>query len=214
VCFDVEQDTRQLTLIVADNGAGGADLEGGTGLAGLRNRIEALGGTLVIASPPGEGTRLEARIPMAPWRHPDEPMLEFGFEGDNGLGEDLIRRVISGRKRATVSLAREWDLEGGPPRIGQRLPVLDHHGLRRATVEVTRVAALPLAHIGEDIVDATSAGTATTEGWRAEQRRFYDGCRDEIAVLLGQPGWRLTEDEPMVITWFKLVPDPEAEGAA
>jgi signal transduction histidine kinase/uncharacterized protein YhfF len=214
VCFDVEQDTRQLTLIVSDDGAGGADLEGGTGLAGLRNRIEALGGTLVISSPPGEGTRLEARIPMAPWRHPDEPMLEFGYEGDGGLGEDLIRRVLSGRKRATVSLAREWELEGGPPRIGQQLPVLDHHGLRRATVEVTRVAALPLAQIGEDIIDATNAGTATTEDWRAEQRRFYDGCRDEIAVLLGQPGWRLTEDEPMVITWFKLVPDPPAEGGA
>jgi uncharacterized protein YhfF len=117
--------------------------------------------------------------------------------------------VVSGRKTATVSLAREWDLEGGTPRIGQRLPVLDHHGVRRATVEVTRVAALPLALIGEDIVDATSAGTETVEEWRAEQRRFYDGCRDEIAVLLGQPGWRLSEDEPMVITWFALVDEED-----
>ena len=209
VTVDVEQDTRLLVLVVADDGRGGAHLDGGTGLTGLRNRVEALGGTLEIASPPGGGTRLEARIPMAPWRDPEEPMLEFGFEGDGGLGEELIGRVVSGRKTATVSLAREWDLEGGTPRIGQRLPVLDHHGVRRATVEVTRVAALPLALIGEDIVDATSAGTETVEEWRAEQRRFYDGCRDEIAVLLGQPGWRLSEDEPMVITWFALVDEED-----
>jgi signal transduction histidine kinase/uncharacterized protein YhfF len=208
--FDVEQDTRWMLLTVADDGDGGADLERGTGLAGLRNRVEALGGTLEVVSPPGGGTRLQARIPTAPWRHPDEPMLEFGYEGDGGLGEDLIARIVAGRKRATVSVAREWDLEGGPPRIGQQLPVLDHHGVRRATVVVTRVASLALADIGEEVVDATSAGTATVEEWRAEQRRFYDGCRDEIAVLLGQPGWRLTEDEPMVITWFDVVDDDEA----
>ena len=41
--------------------------------------------------------------------------------------------------------------------------------------------------------------------WRETQWRFYEGCRDEIAVLLGEPGWRLSEDEPMVITWFRLV---------
>jgi signal transduction histidine kinase/uncharacterized protein YhfF len=208
VTFDLGQDSRRLTIAVADDGDGGADLERGTGLTGLRSRVEALGGELEVTSPPGQGTRLEARIPLAPWRHPDEPMLEFGYEGDGGLGEELIQRVLEGRKKATVSLAREWDLEGGSPKIGQQLPVLDHHGVRRATVEVTRVFALPLGHIGDDVVDAASAGLSTAKDWQAEQRRFYDGCRDEIAVLLGQPGWRLTEDEPMVITWFKLVAEP------
>ena len=47
--------------------------------------------------------------------------------------------------------------------------------------------------------------TATVDEWRETQWRFYEGCRDEIAVLLGEPGWRLSEDEPMVITWFRLV---------
>ena len=43
---------------------------------------------------------------------------------------------------------------------------------------------------------------ATVDEWHALQRAFYDGCRDEVALLLGEPGWRLTDDEPMVVTWF------------
>jgi PAS domain S-box-containing protein len=48
---------------VADDGVGGADERGGTGLRGLCDRVEALGGTLDLVSPPGAGTTLRARIP-------------------------------------------------------------------------------------------------------------------------------------------------------
>jgi signal transduction histidine kinase len=47
-----------LELSVRDNGAGGADLNQGTGFLGLTDRIEALGGRLEITSPVGEGTSL------------------------------------------------------------------------------------------------------------------------------------------------------------
>ena len=50
---------------VADDGLGGADPAGGSGLRGLADRIEALGGTLLVESPPGLGTRLRAEIPCA-----------------------------------------------------------------------------------------------------------------------------------------------------
>ena len=52
-----------LRLVVADDGIGGATLAGGTGLTGLTDRVEAQGGTLLIHSPAGAGTRLEAAIP-------------------------------------------------------------------------------------------------------------------------------------------------------
>ena len=57
--------TEDETVVVEvlDNGVGGADEEG-SGLRGLVDRIEALGGTLVLASPAGGGTRLVARIPL------------------------------------------------------------------------------------------------------------------------------------------------------
>ena len=50
---------------IADDGVGGADASRGTGLRGLADRIEAQGGVLVVSSPPGEGTRLLAVVPLA-----------------------------------------------------------------------------------------------------------------------------------------------------
>jgi signal transduction histidine kinase len=51
---------------VVDNGGGGADTELGTGLRGLADRVEALGGRLRVWSPAGGGTRLRAEIPCGP----------------------------------------------------------------------------------------------------------------------------------------------------
>jgi signal transduction histidine kinase len=53
-----------LHLEVRDDGVGGAATEG-SGLLGLRDRVEALGGRVEIASPPGAGTRLAATLPLA-----------------------------------------------------------------------------------------------------------------------------------------------------
>lgn len=49
---------------VADDGVGGADPNGGSGLCGLRDRVEALDGRLVVDSPPGHGTLVRAELPV------------------------------------------------------------------------------------------------------------------------------------------------------
>ena len=49
---------------VDDDGLGGADPARGTGLRGLADRVEALGGALHVDSPAGGGTRLAAEIPL------------------------------------------------------------------------------------------------------------------------------------------------------
>jgi PAS domain S-box-containing protein len=49
---------------VRDDGVGGADAAGGSGLRGLADRVEALGGRLAVESPPGRGTRVVADIPL------------------------------------------------------------------------------------------------------------------------------------------------------
>jgi signal transduction histidine kinase len=51
-----------LVLEIADEGPGGADAAG-SGLTGLRSRVEALDGTLAISSPPGGGTTVRAELP-------------------------------------------------------------------------------------------------------------------------------------------------------
>jgi signal transduction histidine kinase len=53
-----------LALVLRDDGVGGADPSRGSGLIGLRDRVEALGGTISVASPPGEGTVLDVRLPI------------------------------------------------------------------------------------------------------------------------------------------------------
>lgn len=54
-----------LVVEVADDGRGGARVESGTGLRGLADRVEAYGGRLDVASPPGGGTRVRAELPCA-----------------------------------------------------------------------------------------------------------------------------------------------------
>jgi PAS domain S-box-containing protein len=67
----VEVDTAEgapgngvLRVAVRDDGVGGADLTGGTGLVGLKDRVEALGGTIEIESARGKGTALRATLPI------------------------------------------------------------------------------------------------------------------------------------------------------
>jgi signal transduction histidine kinase/limonene-1,2-epoxide hydrolase len=54
-----------LDLVVRDNGIGGADASRGSGLTGLVDRVEALGGTIDIVSPNSGGTRLHAHLPTS-----------------------------------------------------------------------------------------------------------------------------------------------------
>ena len=54
----------QVAAIVEDNGVGGADPTRGSGLRGLADRVEALGGRLRIESPTGAGTRPAATLPI------------------------------------------------------------------------------------------------------------------------------------------------------
>ena len=63
VSVDVAVTGDTVAVTIADDGVGGADAGQGSGLAGLIDRVEAVGGRLEITSPPGEGTRLSARLP-------------------------------------------------------------------------------------------------------------------------------------------------------
>jgi signal transduction histidine kinase len=62
-----------LTLSVSDDGIGGADPSGGSGIIGLKDRVEALGGTISVLSPPGHGTTLRVQLPADPIAVPTPP---------------------------------------------------------------------------------------------------------------------------------------------
>jgi signal transduction histidine kinase len=65
VTIDVARANGEVVVEVVDNGVGGADTEGGSGLRGLADRVEALGGRLRVWTPHGGGTRVRAEIPCA-----------------------------------------------------------------------------------------------------------------------------------------------------
>ena len=61
---EAEAADRAVRLAVRDDGAGGADPDHGSGLVGLRDRVEAIGGRLEVTSPLGGGTTLRVTIPV------------------------------------------------------------------------------------------------------------------------------------------------------
>jgi len=62
----VDAEADRTVVEVADDGVGGATVEGSTGLRGLADRMAALGGRLTVESPPGGGTLVRAEIPTTP----------------------------------------------------------------------------------------------------------------------------------------------------
>ena len=66
ITVTVERDRADgaLCLQIADNGVGGAEFSGGTGLLGLKDRVEALGGRVDLHSPRGAGTDLRVTLPL------------------------------------------------------------------------------------------------------------------------------------------------------
>ncbi|MGH2762725.1 MAG: sensor histidine kinase, partial [Thermoleophilaceae bacterium] len=70
VHIDIDTLDDCVRISIRDDGVGGADPAQGSGLIGLADRVEALGGRLTITSPPGAGTSLVASIPLdngTPW---------------------------------------------------------------------------------------------------------------------------------------------------
>jgi signal transduction histidine kinase len=77
-----------LQVLVRDDGIGGADPSRGSGLTGLADRVEALGGTIDISSHPGTGTRILAELPATDGRP--------AGAGNPVTAVDLIRPIDDG----------------------------------------------------------------------------------------------------------------------
>ena len=75
-----------LRVWVRDDGRGGADPHGGSGLAGLTDRVDALGGRLWLHSPPGAGTTVRAELPL---RQAAPPRRGFGCSCDSSARPTL-----------------------------------------------------------------------------------------------------------------------------
>ena len=66
VTVDIEAADNVLRIGVQDDGVGGAEFARGSGLVGLRDRVEALGGRIALQSKRGAGTSLSVELPLSP----------------------------------------------------------------------------------------------------------------------------------------------------
>jgi signal transduction histidine kinase len=114
-----------LNLVITDNGVGGANSQKGSGLIGLQDRVEALGGRMRITSPPHHGTSMHVRIPL-------DVSDERVAASSAGPSPATVRRPVS-RKPDLVDLVKvgvgqrilraELRVEVGAG--GERFPVCD-----------------------------------------------------------------------------------------
>jgi signal transduction histidine kinase len=75
VLVELDSDDGLVRLDIRDDGVGGADPARGSGLVGLTDRVEALGGSIRVRSQPGDGTRITAELPLKlePVGNPGQP---------------------------------------------------------------------------------------------------------------------------------------------
>jgi signal transduction histidine kinase len=118
----VEPHDGELIVTVSDDGVGGAELDGGSGLQGLEDRVGALAGTIGVDSGPGEGTTVRATIPLA---GPVELPSLGGMPGRPVLSDEeaeqlQARRVAALRMRTSILaiialvVVAVWALTGSP----------------------------------------------------------------------------------------------------
>ncbi len=179
-----------LCVEVRDDGVGGVELDGGSGLQGLRDRVGALNGTIAINSPVGVGTNVLARIPLdataadALPRQERRPRILADEEADRRQDRRLrlLWVRLGGLGALSALLVLLWALTGAPssvwfvwPLIGIGLVV----GLDAWSV--WSLAPLRASSVDEHAPDPVRAAKAANAGrwlrWRA-------GCFAVIELAL------------------------------
>lgn len=131
--------------------------------------------------------------------------MSFGYDGDGGLGDRLLAAVLRGEKTATSSLAVEYLSGESLPRVGERLPLVDHRHTVYGMVETTRVTIIPMHLVGDDVARDEGEGFANASDWRRAHVAFWTETIDMIREDAGDPEWVLRAAEPVVVEWFRLV---------
>ena len=108
---ELARDDGLLVVEVSDDGVGGADAGKGSGLRGLADRVEALGGRLRVSSEQGHGTTVRAELPLRlELVLLEQPRLDLAAPEPQREPDEELRRARTGRRRRARRGARS------PPR--------------------------------------------------------------------------------------------------
>ncbi len=176
VVIHLEQDATRVRLCIRDDGRGGIEREG-NGLAGMRERLAALHGTLGIDAPAGGGTHLRAELPLQRGVHPTDALIPDGAHPVDTViphGTQLLTDVIpdGAQRRAGIQQA----LPQGP--LDPRLRGDDEGG---GLADVIPHSAQPLTNV---IRDGTRPRTAVIpDGTQPRTDVIPDGTPPRTAVI-------------------------------
>lgn len=126
------------------------------------------------------------------------------YPDDPELATELAELILSGRRRATVSLLR--DFAAGPPRPGDHVVMLDGEGAPRCVWRTTGVEVRRLDELEGAFARDEGEGDGAREGWLAMHRRHF-GRQAERA------GFVLRNAEKVVFERFEVV-WPQADRGA
>jgi uncharacterized protein YhfF len=131
-------------------------------------------------------------------------IAEFGVPGE--LRDRLVAAILTGEKTATTGLLIEWELDSEPvPRAGERMLVVDSSQVPVAVIELEDVRVVRLADVDIATAKAEGEGFLSVEEWRLAHAAFWDSYADDLRSRLADPSWRLVDDTPVIVEYFRLV---------
>ncbi len=131
--------------------------------------------------------------------------IEFGWEGDGGLGERLIREVIEGEKTATCAPRSDYTEEELAEVIdarGEVIDVVDEHDEPRCRVRMVAVY--------ETTFGLPAPGLVRGEGFGDDAEAFRQDHREAWSEEMEEEGNPLSDDTVLVVEEFELVEVVEA----
>jgi uncharacterized protein YhfF/GNAT superfamily N-acetyltransferase len=134
----------------------------------------------------------------------DLPRWGFAFPGP--LRDELTALALAGTKTTTAGLLVEHELDGEPvPRPGERAVLVDSAEQPVAIVETVACRVVRLADVDDRHAIDEGEGYANAHEFRVAHERFWNGYLDDLRARLGEPGFAITDDTPIVAERFRVV---------
>lgn len=134
----------------------------------------------------------------------DLPRWGFAFPGP--LRDELTALALAGTKTTTAGLLVEHELDGEPvPRAGERAILVDSAEQPVAIVETVACRVVRLADVDDRHAIDEGEGYANAHEFRVAHERFWNGYLDDLRVRLGEPGFAITDDTPIVAERFRVL---------
>lgn len=122
----------------------------------------------------------------------------FHFERTEKWANELLRLVLIGKKRATVSSLLKYEIEGGGmPKVGDLCIITDWEGVPRCVIETTVITIIPFSDITYDICKREGEDEIL-ETWVDGHVRFFEAEGKQL-------GYEFTYDMPVVFEDFEVV---------